>query len=270
MRPRASNKQTSLFAYWLWSCVVTVLILLTKYRPSLMVAMLNYFLKLGGFPWACSTFFQHGLGISLAAKNRAPPTPNKPHTTPHPCGNILCHDVYRPLLALTGVKGDSSRERVCESARFVCNMQFAHDCRRWSLCKHPIKDVRVPRASRWKTMTVLIKNLFTVHILIWKTQISRIKHLWWQDEALLDTARRLAMELDCSVPWRRAALNTHSHSMPRSAVWTGTHPQTTNNPYTNKPHLCVDWFRKGHVCSYPSHIFVSQLLTWTPKKCHIV
>ena len=75
--------RTSLFAYWLWSCVVTVLILLTKYRPSSMVAMLNYFLNLGGFPWACSTFLQHGLGISLAAMNRA--LPNHTHTTP-----ILC------------------------------------------------------------------------------------------------------------------------------------------------------------------------------------
>ena len=43
----------SLFAYWLWSCVVTVLILLTKYWQPLVVTLLNYFLQTRSIPSAC-------------------------------------------------------------------------------------------------------------------------------------------------------------------------------------------------------------------------
>ena len=41
-------------------------------------------------------------------------------------------------------------------------------------------------------MTVLLKNLFTVHILIWHTQIRSQLYLWWQNSAFMDTARRSA------------------------------------------------------------------------------
>ena len=41
-------------------------------------------------------------------------------------------------------------------------------------------------------MTVLLKNLFTVHILIWHTQIRSQHYLWWQNSAFMDTARRSA------------------------------------------------------------------------------
>ena len=43
-----------------------------------------------------------------------------------------------------------------------------------------------------KNMTVLLKNLFTVHILIWHTQIRSQHYLWWQNSAFMDTARRSA------------------------------------------------------------------------------
>ena len=39
-------------------------------------------------------------------------------------------------------------------------------------------------------MTVLLKNLFTVHILIWQTQIRNQHYLWWRIKARSDTARR--------------------------------------------------------------------------------
>lgn len=45
--------KSSLFAYWLWSCVVTVLILLTKYWRPLVVTLLNYFLHLRSISSAC-------------------------------------------------------------------------------------------------------------------------------------------------------------------------------------------------------------------------
>ena len=72
--------QPSLFAYWLWSCVVTVLILLTKYwRPS-GVTLLNYFLKPRGITSACWKCSTDGRSISLAATIRPPlhPHPHQP------------------------------------------------------------------------------------------------------------------------------------------------------------------------------------------------
>ena len=75
--PRATW-QPSLFAYWLWSCVVTVLILLTKYWRPRDVTLLNYFLKPRGITSACWKCSTDGRSISLAATIRPPPPPPPP------------------------------------------------------------------------------------------------------------------------------------------------------------------------------------------------
>ena len=70
----------SLFAYWLWSCVVTVLILLTKYWCPSGITLLNYFLKPRGITSACWKCPTDGRSISLAATIRPPlsiPLPQK-------------------------------------------------------------------------------------------------------------------------------------------------------------------------------------------------
>ena len=76
----------SLFAYWLWSCVVTVLILLTKYWLPLVVTYVKLLFENRGFPWACSTSLKHGRGISqpprlvhLPPSFIPPPTPPPTH-----------------------------------------------------------------------------------------------------------------------------------------------------------------------------------------------
>ena len=81
-------------------------------------------------------------------------------------------------------------------------------------------------------MIVLVKNLYTVHILIWLTQIRNHHHLWWRSTACLDTARRSTSRHYCRVLWRRAALRNHSLSMPECAFWAGPPPpqQTKNHP----------------------------------------
>ena len=93
-------------------------------------------------------------------------------------------------------------------------------------------QVRVLLACDRKDMTVLIKNLFTVHILIWQTQIRHQHYLWWRSEARLDTARRMILVPRHWVLWRRAALKIHSLSMPECALWTGNPPpkQQQNTP----------------------------------------
>ena len=78
--PRATC-QWSLFAYWLWSCVVTVLILLTKYWRPRDVTLLNYFLQPRGITSACWICSTDGRSISLAATIRPPPPTQPP--TPH-------------------------------------------------------------------------------------------------------------------------------------------------------------------------------------------
>ena len=72
------NAQSSLFAYWLWSCVVTVLILLTKYWRPRDVTLLNYFLKPRGITSACWKCSTDGRSISLAATIRPPPPTQSP------------------------------------------------------------------------------------------------------------------------------------------------------------------------------------------------
>ncbi len=77
--------QTSLFAYWLWSCVVTVLILLTKYWRPHDVTLLNYFLKPWGITSACWKCSMYGRSISLAATIRPPlSTTPPPFSGPQP------------------------------------------------------------------------------------------------------------------------------------------------------------------------------------------
>ena len=56
----------SLFAYWLWSCVVTVLILLTKYWP-LWWSLVQLLFETWVITWACSISTTHGHGISRTA-----------------------------------------------------------------------------------------------------------------------------------------------------------------------------------------------------------
>ena len=67
----------SLFAYWLWSCVVTVLILLTKYWQPLVVTLLNYFLQTRSIPSACRTCL-HGWSKHFTSCY----DPSTPFTTP--------------------------------------------------------------------------------------------------------------------------------------------------------------------------------------------
>ena len=68
----SSCAQPSLFAYWLWSCIVTVLILLTKYCRPCDDTLLNYFLQPRGITSACWTCSTDGRSISLAATIRPP------------------------------------------------------------------------------------------------------------------------------------------------------------------------------------------------------
>jgi len=97
---RALSQQPSLFAYWLWSCVVTVLILLTKYWHPRDVTLLNYFLQPRGITSACWTCSTDGRSISLAATIRPPLLPPTPSTTSiirwlMGRGTFLLHDMYR-------------------------------------------------------------------------------------------------------------------------------------------------------------------------------
>ena len=82
--------------------------------------------------------------------------------------------------------------------------------------------------SNDKCMIVLVKNLYTVHILIWLTQIRNQHHLWWRSTAYLDTARRSTSRHHCQVLWRRAALRNHSLLTPECAFWAG--PPTPKTP----------------------------------------
>ncbi len=66
------TSKSSLFAYWLWSCVVTDLILLTKYCCPCDDTLLNYFLQPRGITSACWTCSTNGRSISLAATIRPP------------------------------------------------------------------------------------------------------------------------------------------------------------------------------------------------------
>ncbi len=66
------TSKSSLFPYWLWSCVVTVLILLTKYCCPCDDTLLNYFLQHRGITSACWTCSTIGQSISLAATIRPP------------------------------------------------------------------------------------------------------------------------------------------------------------------------------------------------------
>ena len=84
-------------------------------------------------------------------------------------------------------------------------------------------------------MTVLLKNLFTVHIFIWQTQIRNQHYLWWRNKARPDTARRSMSLLSAKALWRRAALEIHSIPMPGCALWTGPTTTTTPPTQTNKP-----------------------------------
>ena len=77
--PHAWLWQSSLFAYWLWSCVVTVLILLTKYWRPRGVTLLNYFLQPRGITSACWKYPTDGRSISLAATIRPPLSSHTPH-----------------------------------------------------------------------------------------------------------------------------------------------------------------------------------------------
>mgnify|MGYP006950266474 CR=1 FL=1 len=85
--PASISMEVSLFAYWLWSCVVTVLILLTKYWPPLVVKYVKLLFENRRFPWACSTSFKHGRGISQPSRLVHPTSrhPTPPHyTLSHP------------------------------------------------------------------------------------------------------------------------------------------------------------------------------------------
>ena len=82
--------EASLFAYWLWSCVVTVLILLTKYWRPRDVTLLNYFLQPRSITSACWICTTDGRSISLAATIRPPTTP--PYTPCTPKSHPPCRE----------------------------------------------------------------------------------------------------------------------------------------------------------------------------------
>lgn len=94
---------------------------------------------------------------------------------------------------------------------------------RWVLVDHWINS-----------MIVLVKNLYTVHILIWLIQMRNPHHLWWRSKACSDIARRSTYVQICTMLWRRAALRTHSLSMPECAFWAGPQTPPPNN-YTPTP-----------------------------------
>ena len=108
--------------------------------------------------------------------------------------------------------------------------------------------------SNDKCMIVLVKNLYTVHILIWLTQIRNQHHLWWRSTAYLDTARRSTSRHHCQVLWRRAALRNHSLLTPECAFWAG--PPT---PQTPKPQNIPN----------PTHTYTQQI-THTPIYIYIL
>ena len=89
------------------------------------------------------------------------------------------------------------------------------------------------------SMIVLVKNLYTVHILIWLIQMRNPHHLWWRSKACSDIARRSTYVQICTMLWRRAALRTHSLSMPECAFWAGPNPpnQTTTPPPQTNNHI---------------------------------
>ena len=98
--------EASLFAYWLWSCVVTVLILLTKYWRPRDVTLLNYFLQPRSITSACWICTTDGRSISLAATIRPPPTPLTPQS-PTPLAGREAREavLWGPVqIACSGVK----------------------------------------------------------------------------------------------------------------------------------------------------------------------
>ena len=92
--------------------------------------------------------------------------------------------------------------------------------------------------TKWICMIVLVKNLYTVYILIWLTQMRNSRNLRWRGIARLDTARRSTPRHNCLMLWRRAALRNHSLLMPECAFWAGPLPQTTPpHTHTHTPYI---------------------------------
>ena len=79
--------KVSLFAYWLWSCVVTVLKLLTKFWGPLVLTLLNYFLHSRSITSACRTCLR---GWSKHFTSRYDPS-TPPNTTPPPTHPLSPH-----------------------------------------------------------------------------------------------------------------------------------------------------------------------------------
>ena len=152
-----------------------------------------------------------------------------------------------------------------------------------SWCSTHLKFVRgswfVPQeweiVRSWKNliMTVLLKNLFTVHILIWHTQIRSQHYLWWQDSAFMDTARRSATSallhrccgeeqrwiyIPIRCPWMQ--FEQVPPPKPKMGHCKPTHIHNPNEPMYLSPrgtrHLAMDFH-----CHHPIHLIV-----WSPHR----
>ena len=118
-----------------------------------------------------------------------------------------------------------------------CNITYLHQYSGAGLHFVPRRDQTPPPRVMRESMTVLLKNLFTVHILIWQTQIRNQHYLWWRNKVCLDTARRsISMSLALGIvakssvgtfiPFnaRVCTLNRYPSPKPPNT--------TTNNPIT--------------------------------------
>ena len=112
-----------------------------------------------------------------------------------------------------------------------CNITYLHQYSGAGLHFVPRRDQTPPPRLMRESMTVLLKNLFTVHILIWQTQIRNQHYLWWRIKARSDTARRsitIAFS-NCIV-----AKSSVGNSFPLNA-WVCTLNRSPPNKPTNKP-----------------------------------
>ena len=126
-----------------------------------------------------------------------------------------------------------------------------------------------------RTMTVLIKNLFTVHILIWLTQIRHQHYLWWRSKARLDTARRMISvsalgimaksSVENSFPFNARVCTLNRQPPPNT---TQTHPTPTTHccktmsNYQIHTYVQTRWMNIGATCIHTNSM---QEMTWINK-----
>jgi len=94
-------------------------------------------------------------------------------------------------------------------------------------------------------MTVLLKNLFTVHILIWHTQIRSQHYLWWQNSAFMDTARISAIS---ALLYRCCGEEQRWILFPFDA-----HECNSNRSHPTNPQLLIPLWGDDTVCETKLH-----------------